>query len=52
MRTRETRAAYDHDSLTAYQASSPPTAAPPQNHGHFLPRFSRTNTTRIKPSFP
>ncbi|MFC5182379.1 DUF4291 domain-containing protein [Actinomadura harenae] len=51
MQPREVRAEYDHDSITVYQAFSSAIAKPALEHGRFVPPFSRTRMTWIKPSF-
>ncbi|RFU37794.1 DUF4291 domain-containing protein [Actinomadura logoneensis] len=51
MRPREVRAEYDRDSITVYQAFSPAIAVPALRNGRFVPPFSRTRMTWIKPSF-
>ncbi|MEV5574575.1 DUF4291 domain-containing protein [Spirillospora sp. NPDC052269] len=51
MQPREVRAEYDRDSITVYQAFSAAIAKPALEHGRFVPPFSRTRMTWIKPSF-
>lgn len=51
MRTREIRAVHDRDSITVYQAYGPEIGGPAARHGTFVPPFSRTRMTWIKPSF-
>ncbi|MEU4826739.1 DUF4291 domain-containing protein [Actinomadura citrea] len=51
MRTREIRACYDRDSITVYQAYAPEIGVPAARHGTFVPPFSRSRMTWIKPSF-
>ncbi|GAA2124154.1 DUF4291 domain-containing protein [Actinomadura napierensis] len=51
MRTREIRALHDRDSITVYQAYGPEIGRPAVRDGTFVPPFSRTRMTWIKPSF-
>ena len=51
MRTREIRALHDRDSITVYQAYTPEIGVPAAEQGTFVPPFSRTRMTWIKPSF-
>ncbi|MFB4298379.1 DUF4291 domain-containing protein [Actinomadura sp. NTSP31] len=51
MHTREIRALHDRDSITVYQAYTPEIGRPAVQHGTFVPPFSRTRMTWIKPSF-
>jgi len=51
VRTREIRADYDRTSIVVYQAYSPSIGRPAVEHGRFVPPFSRTRMTWIKPSF-
>lgn len=51
MRTHEIRADYDDASIVVYQAFRPEIARPAAEHGRFVPPFSRTRMTWIKPSF-
>jgi hypothetical protein len=51
MRTREIRACYDRDSITVYQAYAPEIGVPAARHSTFVPPFSRSRMTWIKPSF-
>ncbi|MDL4813937.1 DUF4291 domain-containing protein [Actinomadura opuntiae] len=51
MSTREIRALHDRDSITVYQAYAPEIGRPAAHHGTFVPPFSRTRMTWIKPSF-
>jgi hypothetical protein len=51
MRTHEIRADYDCESIVIYQAYRPEIARPAVGHGRFVPPFSRTRMTWIKPSF-
>ncbi|MEV0667604.1 DUF4291 domain-containing protein [Actinomadura luteofluorescens] len=51
MRTREIRACYDRDSITVYQAYAPEIGVPAARNGTFVPPFSRSRMTWIKPSF-
>ncbi|WP_433235806.1 DUF4291 domain-containing protein [Actinomadura nitritigenes] len=51
MRTREIRAVHDRDSITVYQAYGPDIGGPAARHGTFVPPFSRSRMTWIKPSF-
>jgi hypothetical protein len=51
MRTHEIRADYDRASIVVYQAFRPEIARPAVEHGRFVPPFSRTRMTWIKPSF-
>jgi hypothetical protein len=51
MRTYEIRADHDRTSIVVYQAYRPDIAQPAVKHGRFVPPFSRTRMTWIKPSF-
>ncbi|MEV4253365.1 DUF4291 domain-containing protein [Spirillospora sp. NPDC049652] len=51
MHPRGVRAEYDRETITVYQAFSPAIAMPALERGHFVPPFSRTRMTWIKPSF-
>lgn len=51
MRTYEIRADYDRETIVVYQAYSPSIAGPALEAGRFVPPFSRTRMTWIKPSF-
>jgi hypothetical protein len=51
MRTHEIRADHDRASIVVYQAYSLEIARPALEHGRFVPPFSRTRMTWIKPSF-
>lgn len=51
MRTYEIRADYDRTSIVVYQAYPPQIARPAIEQGRFVPPFSRTRMTWIKPSF-
>ena len=48
---RQVRALYDGDTITVYQAYSSSIAEPALRAGRFVPPFSRTRMTWIKPSF-
>jgi hypothetical protein len=48
---RQVRAKYSADSITVYQAYSPPIARPAAVAGRFVAPFSRGRMTWIKPSF-
>ena len=48
---RQVRALYDDDTITVYQAYSSSIAEPALRAGRFVPPFSRTRMTWIKPSF-
>ncbi|MBW8486147.1 DUF4291 domain-containing protein [Actinomadura sp. PM05-2] len=49
--TNTIRARYDSESITVYQAYAPAIAEPAVAAGHFIPPFSRSRMTWIKPSF-
>lgn len=49
--TRLVRAAYTAETVTVYQAYSPLIAGPAVQAGRFVPPFSRSRMTWIKPSF-
>ncbi|WP_433188249.1 DUF4291 domain-containing protein [Actinoallomurus sp. CA-150999] len=51
MRTHEIRADHDRTSIVVYQAYRPEIGRPAAEHGRFVPPFSRTRMTWIKPSF-
>lgn len=51
MRTHEIRADYDDASIVVYQAFRSDIARPAAERGRFVPPFSRTRMTWIKPSF-
>ncbi|MCO5985711.1 DUF4291 domain-containing protein [Actinoallomurus spadix] len=50
MRTHEIRADHDHTSIVVYQAYRPEIGRPAAEQGRFVPPFSRTRMTWIKPS--
>jgi hypothetical protein len=49
--TQEIRADYDRTSIVVYQAYAPQIGRPAVEHGRFVPPFSRSRMTWIKPSF-
>ncbi|MFI6522099.1 DUF4291 domain-containing protein [Spirillospora sp. NPDC050679] len=51
MNLHQIRALYDRDSITVYQAYRPEIAEAAVAGGRFVPPFSRTRMTWIKPSF-
>jgi Domain of unknown function (DUF4291) len=51
VRSREIRADYDRTSIVVYQAYGPHIGRPAVVQGRFVPPFSRTRMTWIKPSF-
>ncbi|MCO5996878.1 DUF4291 domain-containing protein [Actinoallomurus rhizosphaericola] len=51
MRTYEIRADHDQESIVVYQAYRPEIGRPAAEQGRFVPPFSRTRMTWIKPSF-
>ncbi|GAA4509379.1 DUF4291 domain-containing protein [Actinoallomurus oryzae] len=51
VRPREIRADYDRTSIVVYQAYGPHIGRPAVEQGSFVPPFSRTRMTWIKPSF-
>lgn len=51
MRQREIRAIYDESTIRVYQAYSPAIAKPALKAGRFVPPFSMSRMTWIKPSF-
>ncbi|MEO3742514.1 DUF4291 domain-containing protein [Plantactinospora sp. B5E13] len=48
---RQVRAGYTAETITVYQAYSPPIAGPAVANGRFVPPFKRERMTWIKPSF-
>ena len=48
---RQVRAVYDEDTITVYQAYSPPIASAAVAAGGFVPPFRRERMTWVKPSF-
>lgn len=51
MKLHEIRADYDRTSVVVYQAYGPHIGEPAVEHGRFVPPFSRSRMTWIKPSF-
>lgn len=48
---RQVRAVWDARSITVYQAYGPAIAGPAVAAGRFVPPFSRSRMTWVKPSF-
>lgn len=51
MKAHEIRADYDSSTIVVYQAYPPEIGRPAVEHGRFVPPFSRSRMTWIKPSF-
>jgi len=51
MKAHEIRADYDSSTIVVYQAYPPEIGRPAAEHGRFVPPFSRSRMTWIKPSF-